>query len=273
MFHIRFFSFFGNLALDAYSRVLLYRLHSASTLQTVKAFRIGRKPAGPWTNMTPPIRGGVFRTPKTLDASPDLRIDRGYLSDEPDSAASESGSSRAPESDEDGLAPFNDRGSLTSSVTSVCDSSDGDELEGLQKKISAGSDYLVPEASGLRQRAIPSSSQQAKVDAVRRLSPTEYAAWAVEQDVDRDLTTYPSLEPEVQQDITRKYRALHQKVQDMGYYDCPYTEYGKECIRYVTLFTAFILLLRSEWYVASAMCLGVWWVCLTSKAPSEELHH
>ncbi|KAJ8122359.1 hypothetical protein ONZ43_g1423 [Nemania bipapillata] len=34
--------------------------HSAATLKTMKAFRIGRKPPGPWTNLTPPIRGGVY---------------------------------------------------------------------------------------------------------------------------------------------------------------------------------------------------------------------
>lgn len=209
--------------------------------------------------MTPPIRGGVYRKPQTFEASPDLRIDRGYLS-ETDSAASDSGSSRAPDSDEDGLAPLEEVRSLASSVTSVYNSSDGDNVEALKKKVVPGSDLLGPDLSGLRQRALPPPAGELKVDAIRRLSPTEYTAWAVEQDIERDLTDYPSLEPAVQQDITRKYRALHQKVQDMGYYDCPYLEYGKECIRYVTLFIGFITLLRAEWYIASGICLGVFWV-------------
>lgn len=209
--------------------------------------------------MTPPIRGGVYHKTQVLDASPDLRIDRGYLSDH-DSAASDSDSSRARDSDEDALAPIDDRGSLASSVTSVCNSSDGDDVDAIKKKLGPGSDVTGPDASGLRQRAIPSPSKEAKGDAIRRLSPTEYTSWAIEQDIERDLATYPSLAPEVQEDITEKYRALHKKVQDLGLYDCPYVEYGKECIRYTALFVGFITLLRYEWYVASAMCLGVWWV-------------
>ncbi|KAI1154395.1 fatty acid desaturase-domain-containing protein [Nemania diffusa] len=43
---------------DATDEMTVY--HSAATLKTMKAFRIGRKPAGPWTNLTPPIRGGVY---------------------------------------------------------------------------------------------------------------------------------------------------------------------------------------------------------------------
>ncbi|KAK0383479.1 hypothetical protein NLU13_9390 [Sarocladium strictum] len=233
-------------------------LHSASTLQTIKAFRIGRKPAGPWTNMTPPIRGGVYRKPQTIDASPDLIIDRAYLS-ETDSSVSDSESSSSPHSAKDGLAPLDDQRSLASSVTSVYNSSDDDSVEALKKKVCSASDLLGPDMTGLRQRALPPPAREAKLDAIRRLSPTEYTAWAVEQDIDRDLSEYPSLEPAVQQDITQKYRDLHQKVQDMGYYECPYTEYGKECIRYITLFTGFITLLHYEWYIASAICLGVFW--------------
>jgi delta8-fatty-acid desaturase len=182
------------------------------------------------------------------------------LSD-PESTTSDSGSSRSPDSDADGLHPLDDIHSLASSVTSICNSSDGDNIEALDKKIGSASDLLGPDASGMRQRILPSPARQAKVDAIRRLSPSEYTTWAVEQDIDRDLSEYPSLEPDVQQDITRKYRALHQKVEDMGYYDCPYIEYGKECIRYITLFTGFIVLLRYGWYTASAICLGVFWVC------------
>ncbi|KAI0182987.1 fatty acid desaturase-domain-containing protein [Xylaria flabelliformis] len=43
---------------DATDEMTVY--HSAATLNTMKAFRIGRKPPGPWTNLTPPIRGGHY---------------------------------------------------------------------------------------------------------------------------------------------------------------------------------------------------------------------
>lgn len=43
---------------DASDEINAY--HSTATLKTMKAYRIGRKPAGVWTNRTPPIRGGIF---------------------------------------------------------------------------------------------------------------------------------------------------------------------------------------------------------------------
>ncbi|KAI1108472.1 fatty acid desaturase-domain-containing protein [Nemania sp. NC0429] len=44
---------------DATDEMTVY--HSAATLKTMKAFVIGRTPPGPWTNSTPPIRGGIYR--------------------------------------------------------------------------------------------------------------------------------------------------------------------------------------------------------------------
>ena len=68
------------------------------------------------------------------------------------------------------------------------------------------------------------------------------------------------MNPTIQEDIVTKYRDLHQKVQDLGLYTCPSIEYGKELARYLTLFTAFILFLRSGWYMTSAVFLGLFWV-------------
>ena len=86
-----------------------------------------------------------------------------------------------------------------------------------------------------------------------------YTAWAEKQEVIRDGEGFPSLDPEIQQDIAKKYSALHQKVHDEGLYDCPYLEYGKEMSRYAILFTASMVALRYEWFMTSAMFLGLFW--------------
>jgi sphingolipid 8-(E)-desaturase len=216
----------------------------------MKAFRIGRKPVGVWSNMVPPIRGGVYRSLVSpshgADQEPLADIDVDSSSSDLDDADSVSRGDRSvsPASDIDG-------GSLASSITSV--SADGDDLE--------DEDHLP--TAGLRKRAVPSSEKDkaSKSDPIRRLSPAEYTEWAIRQDEERDAKDYPPIEIAVQQEIARKYRELHQKVRDGGYYECPYLDYAKEGARYTTLFVSFLLFLKYEWYTLSAICLGIFWVC------------
>ncbi|KAH6977198.1 fatty acid desaturase-domain-containing protein [Ilyonectria sp. MPI-CAGE-AT-0026] len=82
---------------------------------------------------------------------------------------------------------------------------------------------------------------------------------ALEQEIQNDLTIYPSLDPLVQKEIARKYQILHQQITDAGLYDCPYIDYGKEAVRYTLLFTSFIVLLNYGWYLTSAIFLGLFW--------------
>ncbi|KAI0191337.1 fatty acid desaturase-domain-containing protein [Astrocystis sublimbata] len=71
---------------DATDEMTVY--HSAATLKTMKAFRIGRKPRGPWVNFTPPIRGGVYQKHKEEP----VEVDSAYGSlSEDTSSASEHG--------------------------------------------------------------------------------------------------------------------------------------------------------------------------------------
>jgi len=205
----------------------------------MRAFRIGRKPPGPWANMTPPIRGGVFykdETPPTPLSDDDVDSD--------DSSGKTSVSS------------------LTT-ITALCSS-----VESLDK--------LVPSAAepSLRRRdasgstpALDASLPLNKLEGVAStrllrypLNPYKLTNLAIEKEIDRDLQSYPSVDPAVQQDITRSYQLLHQRVQDSGLYDCPYLEYGYEAMRYVTLFSLFILTLRPGWYLVSAAILGLFWV-------------
>lgn len=154
----------------------------------MKAFRIGRKPAGIWTNRTPPIRGGVFQK---LDALPS-----------PPRTAT---------------PPL-------------------DECPDEKKKTAEEQDAFAA-----------------------KLKTAAFIASAETADIDRDLRDYPSVDPEVQQDVVNKYRALHQRVHDEGFYNCPYSSYAIEMCRYTTLFTCSMVALYHQWYMTSAFFLGFFW--------------
>ncbi|CAH0058047.1 unnamed protein product [Clonostachys solani] len=217
---------------DATHEITVY--HSAATVQKMKAFRIGRKPAGPWPNMTPPIRGGIYtpsETAKTLES----------------------------DDDEDLLSHIGDGASSATSAASSSSSIADDSAESLEKKAyEAGLAPDSSDSSAVRRRNATADASR-PAPKIRHLSPTEYTDWAMQRDVGRDLEEYPSVEPILQQDIAQKYGELHQKIVDMGYYNTPYLDYGKECARYFTLFAAFIVFLRWQWFVPSAICLGLFW--------------
>lgn len=85
---------------------------------------------------------------------------------------------------------------------------------------------------------------------------------AMEQKEFRDgVRDNPSVDQATQYAIALEYRALHERLKEEGFYDCRYSEYGKELVRYLLLFSAFVYLLRSGWYLTSACFLGMFWVC------------
>ncbi|KAG6024034.1 hypothetical protein E4U41_001875 [Claviceps citrina] len=232
---------------DATDEIEAY--HCEKTLRTMKAYRIGRKPSGPWINRTPPIRGGVFHArgqPTTAIAShdPDVEsekekepVDEGY-----GSAASNRSGTVSPEPEFASgrrLSPSPERAAPraragysaaddSSSVSSVCE----------DKVDVAGSAAKVAQLA---------------------LNPEEWTEWAIQQNKNVDAREYPPVDTAVQQEIASKYRQLHKRVQDAGLYSCPYIEYGKEMARYTTLFAGFAVALRAEWYMTSAICLGLFW--------------
>ncbi|KAK2594056.1 hypothetical protein QQS21_008241 [Conoideocrella luteorostrata] len=207
----------------------------------MKAFRIGRKPMGPWTNRTPPIRGGVFHTKAQSETSPDdsdlemekekESVDEGY-----GSAASHRSGTHSPEpvfvSGRE-VSPTPELAIPRARLGHPVD----DSASSVQGEWEAGS-------AGLGQFA---------------LNPEEWTEWAIQQGRNVDIREYPSLDSDVQQDIAIKYRLLHKRIQDQGLYTCPYIEYAKEMARYSTLFGGFLVALRAEWYMTSAVLLGLFW--------------
>ena len=187
----------------------------------MKCFRIGRKPPGPWTNMTPPIRGGVFRKE---GATPACEIED--VSDD-----------TSDDSDFDEKAPLR---------------------QSMRRRSPPRKEPVIVDPSLLEKGALdPSVSAYVKEPG----PSTEYADVVMQEEVERDQRDYPPVDSDVQGEIVEKFRALHQRVHDEHFYECRFIEYGKEMTRYSLLFTAFLVALYHQWYMTSAAFLGLFWVC------------
>lgn len=91
----------------------------------------------------------------------------------------------------------------------------------------------------------------------------QYAIEQEEREIEEGIRDNPSLDVETQNAIIMNYRALHQQVKDEGLYQCRYSEYAKECVRYALLFAGFAGFLYIKWYMTSAIFLGLFWVWLS----------
>ncbi|KZV85645.1 fatty acid/sphingolipid desaturase [Exidia glandulosa HHB12029] len=216
---------------DATDEINVY--HFEKTLKVMKAYRIGRVQL-PWTNLEPPIRAGPYAYP----AVPELVVDAPLDSDD---SASSSGMT-----DEDSLFSAR-RDALSWSNSSVGVS---DTEQDLSKDDG--------EDSVLRRRNVPAKAADAFPPA-KILSRASYTAAMEQKEIADGIRNYPSLDLETQQAIRTEYEALHKLVQEKGLYSCNYWAYGKESIRYAALFSTFIYFLRAEWYLTSAVFLGLFW--------------
>lgn len=208
------------------------------------------KIAAPWTNITPPIRrmeghpGTQQETPVKSDDS-----DSEESSDDDTTCSSLSGSSMTSLESTLDAPP-----SKTDSNLENVGHTSGWELHsgGLQSSRHATTKH--------EQRGTGSSALSTEQTNIASLSPAAYTSFAVQREVNMGVCENPSLDAQTQQNITVKYRELHQQVKNRGLYDCHYIEYGKEAVRYLTLFGIFIGFLRSGWYLTSACFLGLFWV-------------
>lgn len=88
----------------------------------------------------------------------------------------------------------------------------------------------------------------------------QYATELEDQEIADGIRENPSLDVETQHQILLDYRELHEQIKAEGLYQCNYSAYGWECMRYGALFTAFVSLLYCKWYLTSALFLGLFWV-------------
>lgn len=205
------------------------------------AYRIGRVQL-PWTNLEPPIRGGIHRKlgdsdDETLsNSAADLNVQTDVESATEDTAEVSSIFSSP---------PF----PLSSSNSSV--GCEDDESGRRLVSTSAKTAKLADPAA-----AFPTA----------KLSRETYTAALEQQEIADGIRNYPSLDPETQEAIRAEYKALHKLVQEQGHYQCRYSEYAKDMIRYAVLFCTFLYLVRVEWYLTSACFLGMFWVSETPPA-------
>lgn len=220
------------------------RYHFDKTLRLMKAYRIGRVHL-PWTNLEPPIRGGVYRS-LSDDARDEL---------EP-ATASGMGSPSAGSITEDGAdvaSLFSRAGdSLSSDESEPEPSEDADAVSSAGCRLRIKQASAKPSADANREPALPNRG---------KLSREAYTAAMEQKEIAEMVRTYPSLDQETQDAIRSEYRMLHKLVKEQGLYTCHYSNYAKEAVRYAMIFGAFLYLLHIEWYIPSACFLGLFWVC------------
>ncbi|KAJ9658755.1 hypothetical protein H2198_003501 [Neophaeococcomyces mojaviensis] len=121
---------------------------------------------------------------------------------------------------------------------------------------------LFEPVDGLRERRTTSTSSVSSLSLLdeldRSLKPTSMDDITSAQ-IASDLAKYPSLSPLTQRHIVEKYHELGLRLQAAGLYNCPYSAYAIEAIRYSIIFSAFLLCLRYGQYALSGAFLGVFW--------------
>jgi len=207
-------------------------MHTQATLSTMKRYRIGRT-VGQWKNMVPPIQGGIYNVQEEDDA--ESSSDTASIVTDDDKQDSGIDCDTASDTD-------------TSSI-------DLSIKKGPYKRLVYGHDNAIERIDS----AVDVSSKDTTTTTTKARSPAEFVANTIQKEIDADIAKYPSLDFDTQADIAQKFETLHQRVKDEGFYECRYIEYGKEMVRYSTLFALFITTLRMEWYFVSACFLGLFW--------------
>jgi delta8-fatty-acid desaturase len=198
--------------------------HLPKTQRLMTAYRIGTVEL-PWINLTPPLQGGVHR--KYPDPSDTLQIET-----------------------------VEDDGS---------DWSSGETAVGWSSSVSTNTEPIeseeqCPACQVEGEKCISPDKTTSCNPARTNLSVKAYTAMLEAREVAEAIKEYPSLDLETQQNISKEYRALHQRIIDEGYYKCNYSAYGRDSIRFGILFGCFLALLYSKWYLTSAVFLGMFWV-------------
>lgn len=197
--------------------------HSTETLQLTNRYQIGCI-EGRWTNFVPPIQGGKFRTEEELDGMSEQEYNETFFDHDTVSSSASSAASPVFEPADTPASSMRQRNTATIPHSSSASSVSSVELEEMKKP---------PKMSVMDART--------------------------QREIDFDKARYPSLDPQTQDNIVQKYRELHKRIEVEGLYQCRYSSYGIECIRYAFFFAMFVFFLKTGWYIPSAMFLGILW--------------
>lgn len=222
----------------------------------MKAYRIGRVRL-PWTNLEPPIRAGpdAYRNFSDADnAGVNILVDGEVEQVVVETATTTSDSDDQADSSSIFSANLSPGEPLSSRNSSV----GPEELEGDCKRRNV-TDTTSTLAAG------PGAASSCPINA-KNLSREAYTAAMEKKEIADGIRDYPSLDTATQHTIRAEYDILHQRIKDQGLYKCPYSEYGKEMIRYSMLFCSFIYLVHIGWYLTSSVFLGMFWVSSPSSS-------
>ncbi|KAF2739510.1 fatty acid desaturase [Polyplosphaeria fusca] len=201
----------------------VHQFHSAQTLELTTRYQIGRI-EGPWVNFLPPIQGGKFRTKEEQDASGE---------------------------DHDTEASASSEGDLTGTDESAGPSPTFDPADRLNPVRRRNNPIpRVPPTSSIPPVNLEQTAPIAKLSVMDART---------QEEIDLDKSKYPALDSQTQANIVQKYRELEIRVRSEGLYQCRYSSYAIECVRYAFFFGMFLFLLRSGWYLSSAVFLGCLW--------------
>lgn len=198
--------------------------HSVETQQWMSKYQIG-KIEGQWTDFTPPIQYGKFRTKEEIKAAGNEPSEH----DQAESSGQESSGEPSPL-----FEPADRTGS------------------GLRKR--KGSESAVSHSSSATSLSSldmeePTAPQKSSDDSRNRTA----------EEYQNDIERFPSLDSATQTAIIERYRVLDQRIRDQGLYDCNYKAYAIEACRYTALALTSYILLRNGWYALSGVFLGMFW--------------
>ena len=183
-----------------------------------------------WNNLTPPMRGGIYRK------------------------ADEKNSPSASSSDDEScdISTLPSLSSLASSTSSLDIPQHLDHNILAQRKsclITESNDGMKSEEpfALFEDASISSSILSSK----QYPNPKSYITQVVPDKIDNDVGDYPSVDAATQRNVVLKYQALHRRIQKDGFYDCQHLDYVKEFVRYTMLFVAFLVSSYYGWYVTS----------------------
>jgi delta8-fatty-acid desaturase len=209
------------------------RYHHPKTQRLMLAYRIGSVKQ-PWVNFVPPLHGGVYR--KSGVDNLDIAVPEDDVSDQ-----------------------SSDTAVYCSSDTSVTGSSS--DQDNLKQRITRRAAARKPRSDASLSAALEGEATEPETRPPwTHLSKVAYTAMLEQKEVHQATQEYPSLDLETQQSISREYRALHERIKDEGHYECRYSEYGKDAIRWAVLFGLFLASFNAKWYLTSAVFLGMFWV-------------
>ena len=126
--------------------------------------------------------------------------------------------------------------------------------------IQGGKFELEPEDEGIVIEDTSSDEELAGTIYARKYTATTPPTIDPKQsDLPPEFDLYPPITPEIQDQITLKYRQLEERLWREGYYECHYSRYIPEIIRYTALGILSYVALRYQWYCTSAVLLGLMW--------------